>query len=344
MTVPDPSSAASPLRLLFWESTTRCNLACRHCRRLDTQANSDDLTPGEFRDVMESAATLGRPIVVFSGGEPLLRNDWEPLAVHATRLGLPAAMATNGTLIDDPLADRIAAARFHRVSVSLDGADAVTHDAFRGVDGAFRAALDGIGRLRNRHVPLQINATVAAHNVHQLDALYALAQTLEAAALHLFLLVPVGCGAQIGPRLQLPPDQYEQVLLWICRRRQAAGPKPPQLKATCAPHYHRVATQQGLAPRGRGCLCGSSVVFVSHQGEVFPCGYLPVSCGSVRQQSLADIWRTSIVLAQVRDPQRLEGACGACNYKAVCGGCRARAYAAGGNYLVQEPSCILGNS
>lgn len=345
-TGPTGQKPAPPLRMLFWESTARCNLACVHCRRLDVAeaAAKDDLTTEEFRRVLDSAATLGGPVVVFSGGEPLLRDDWETLAAHAASLRLPTALATNGTLIDDALAGRIAAAEFRRVSVSLDGPDAASHDAFRGVGGAFEAALAGIAALRRRDVPVQINATIAAHNAARLDELYDLARSVGAVALHLFLLVPVGCGVRIAETHQLAPAAYERVLNWLLDRQQGGGTPGGgavlELKATCAPHYYRLAAQRGLdVGRSRGCLCGVSVVFVSHSGEVFPCGYLPVHCGSVRRRALADIWRGSEVFAALRDYDRLGGKCGRCEFGGVCGGCRARAYALTGDYLAAEPAC-----
>ncbi|HOF17813.1 MAG TPA: radical SAM protein [Phycisphaerae bacterium] len=340
MTAPPDTRAAPPLRLLFWETTSRCNLSCRHCRRLDTDEPSarDDLSTDEARRMLDSAATLGRPVVVFSGGEPLLRDDWESLASHVRGLGLAAALATNGTLVDKPMAGRIARAGFHRVSISLDGADAGTHDEFRASAGAFDAAMDGIANLRCEGVAVQINSTIAAHNVDQLPQFYALARSVGATALHLFLLVPVGCGVQLDESHRISPDTVERVLNWVCER-QAEG--AVEIRATCAPHYYRVAAQRGLAvsPRARGCLAGTGVVFVSHRGEVFPCGYLPVSCGSVREKELGEIWRTSPVLAELRDPSRLGGKCGACGYRALCGGCRARALAATEDYLAADPAC-----
>lgn len=341
---PHPAKSGPRLRLLFWESTARCNLACIHCRRLDTDGESaDDLTTDEFRGVLDSAATLGSPIVVFSGGEPLMRDDWEALAAHAAALSLPTALATNGTMIDAATAGRIRRAGFRRVSVSLDGADADTHDAFRGVDGAFAGAVAGIGELRKLGQAVQINCTIAAHNADQLDAFGELARSLGAEALHLFLLVPVGCGAQIAESHQLPPETYERVLRWVCDRQLAAPPDRDdalELKATCAPHYYRLAARRGLAPSGsRGCLAGVAVAFVSHAGDVFPCGYLPVVCGSVRRQPFADIWRDAPVFADLRDYSRLKGKCGACEYRDICGGCRARAYAATGDYLAAETAC-----
>lgn len=357
----EPMASSATIRLLFWESTARCNLRCLHCRRLDTEAAAPpDLTTTQVRGLLDSLATLadpagasrpgGRPIFVFSGGEPLLRDDWEALAAHAHGRGLTTALATNGTLIDANLAGRIAAADFHRVSVSFDGADAATHDAFRGVAGAFEAALAGVRHLRQARVSVQVNATIAGHNHHQLDALFNLARSLDAAALHLFLLVPVGCGVQIGQSHQLSPQRYEEILGWLCDRHLAEGGtgphhgRPPagqglELKATCAPHFYRLAAQRGLRLHTRGCLCGVAVAFVSHSGEVFPCGYLPVSCGNVTRSDFAEIWKNAPVFADLRDFATLTGKCGACAFKGLCGGCRARAFAQSGDYLAEEPAC-----
>jgi radical SAM protein with 4Fe4S-binding SPASM domain len=367
----------SKLRLLFWESTSRCNLACVHCRRQDIDHPSAcDLSTTPAKSLIDSASRMGKPIFVFSGGEPLVRDDWEELAAHARGLGVATALATNGTLIDPSMARRIASAGFHRVAVSLDGADSRTHDAFRGVVGCFDAAIAGLRLLRASGVPTQINATIAGHNDNQLDQLYDLALSLGASALHLFLLVPVGCGVQIERSHQLSPRRYEQVLQWLCRRSGTGVPPVSfsasaareqseethgqdahatrthgqdahaalELRATCAPHYYRVAAQslgqEGLQPgRSRGCLCGQSVIFVSHRGQVFPCGYLPIDCGNVMDEPLELIWERSAVLRSLRDPSKLTGKCGRCEFKTICGGCRARAFAATGDYLAAEPAC-----
>ncbi|KPK82919.1 MAG: hypothetical protein AMJ81_08920 [Phycisphaerae bacterium SM23_33] len=316
------------LRLLFWESTGRCNLSCVHCRRLHPDHDpGDELTTEQARGVIDSAAGMGRPIFVFSGGEPLLRDDWAELARHAKDKGLMTALATNGTLVDPPLAGRVAAAGFHRVSVSLDAAEASSHDRFRGVPGAFEAAISGIKALRQAGAAVQINATICESNVGQLPRLYALAGRLGAVALHLFLLVPVGCGMAMSEDEFLAPTECESVLEWVVRR-QAGG--EIELKATCAPHYYRVAKQwltrhadddgaervrSGI--RSRGCLAGVGVIFVSHSGEVFPCGYLPVSCGSILERDLAGIWENSEVLRRLRDYDLLTGKCGRCEFKTV---------------------------
>lgn len=325
-----------PFRMLFWESTTRCNLACAHCRRLNTLPADDELTTDEVKTFLQSAARLGPPMIVFSGGEPLLREDWRDLATFAHELELPIALATNGTLIDGGVAKKIRDAKFRRVSVSLDGADATTHDALRG-EGNFVRALVGVERLRAAGVPVQFNVTMTRSNAHQLDALAKLAREHNAVAMHLFMLVPVGCGIQIAPSQQLPPADYLRVLEWVCEHHHESG---LEFRATCGPQVYRVAKGRGVdLGRGRGCLCGRSVAFVSHRGEVFPCGYLPVRCGSVREEPLEAIWQTSDVFATLRDDTKLEGACGACYFVDVCGGCRARALADTGDYLSADASC-----
>lgn len=258
-------------------------------------------------------------------------------------------MATNGTLVDNETAQEIRRIGIRRVSVSLDGADARTHDGFRKIEGSFDAALRGIDNLVALGVEVQINSTIAMHNVHQVGELYRLACTLGAVAFHLFMLVPVGCGAQLAGNRMLRPEIYEEILNWLY---DISVKGPLLVKATCAPHYFRIAYQRAgkdgkrSAPSAgsmnamtRGCLAGSAVCFVSHKGEVFPCGYLPVEAGNIRTRSFRDIWENSEVFRLLRDPGNLEGKCGACEYRKVCMGCRARAYAGTGNFLAEEPYC-----
>jgi len=350
------------LRLLFWESTIRCNLACAHCRRIDDEETAcSDLTTEQARGMIEQLAEVGRsqpfmPILVFSGGEPLCRGDIFELIECAGGRGIRAALATNGTLVDESTAGRIKRSGVARVSVSLDGATAEVHDGLRRVEGSFAGALAGIRRLSDAGVPFQINITLTRRNAHQLDDIYGLAKSLGAAAVHIFMLVPVGCGQVLAETDMLSPHQYEEMLAAVCR---LDGLGEIEIKVTCGPHYERVVRQQGLDrsrrisgrphsaapgahPHGktsRGCLAGSGVIFVGHQGDVFPCGYLPVKCGNILQEPLREIWRDSPDLARMRDTDRLEGKCGVCGYKAVCSGCRARAFAATGNYMAQEPFC-----
>lgn len=367
-----------PPRLIFWETTAGCNLACVHCRRI-TVADAlvpQDLTSAEAFDLVDQIAAFARPIFVLSGGEPLFRPDVFDIARRASGAGLIVALATNGTLIDADVARCIQESGVRRVSLSFDGADATTHDIFRG-EGAFAKALAGMGHLRAAGVPYQINTTVARHNVHQMNETLRMAKALGAQALHLFLLVPVGCGVEIADDQQISPAEYETVLNWVYDAEMQGG---IELKATCAPHYFRVSRQrraeerrqgicrerpashhrqahagghsghpgagdgneqarQAMSAMTKGCLAGTGVCFVSHRGEVFPCGYLPVEVGNLRRQSFREIWEGSPLFAELRDPDLLGGKCGLCEFKRVCGGCRARAYGMTAAYLDEEPFC-----
>ena len=346
-----PDTGAPPLRLLFWELTDRCNLRCVHCRAsAHPEASPDELTTAECFGIVEQIAALGRPIIVLTGGEPLYRPDVLEIAGRAVAAELPVALATNGTLIVPDLADRIVAAGFQRVAISFDGAGPETHDAFRGVLGSFVQALRGLRLLRERGMAVQINCTITRHNVAELEAIYSLAVQEQVAALHFFLLVPVGCGAQIAEEKQLEAAQYEEVLHWLCTRRREA---PMHLRATCAPHYYRILRQQaaaegltvtpethGMAAMTKGCLAGTGVCFLSHRGEVQPCGYLPLSAGNVRETPLARIWASAPLFRTLRHEEGLSGKCGGCEYRRVCMGCRARAYYASGDYMGEEPFCL----
>ena len=292
------------LRLLFWESTIKCNLACAHCRRIDSDDTSyKDLSTEQGENLIEQLAALGKeqsmmPMLVFSGGEPLCRDDLFELISRAGELGIIPALATNGTMINPAAAERIRDSGIKRVSVSLDGATADVHDRLRQLPGSFEKALEGIGHLREQKVPFQINMTLTKHNAHQIEDVYNLAKSLGAVAVHIFMLVPVGCGRSLADTDMLSPEQYEQKMLEIYKLDSRGE---LQLKVTCGPHYERVIREQGLSTsiktgRGghsgtsRGCLAGLGVLFVGHQGDVFPCGYLPVRCGNVLEDKLSDIW------------------------------------------------------
>lgn len=403
-----PHSAGSAMqnkpRLIFWELTKGCNLRCIHCRASATELSSpNDLSTDTAKAIIDQIAEVSKPILVLSGGEPLFRKDIFELARYATEKGLRAALATNGTLVTKEVARKIVESGVKRVAISLDGADAATHDAFRAIPGAFDAALAGFRNLKELGMSVQINTTIARHNAHQLPNVLDLARSIGADALHTFLLVPVGCGVDIAAEQMVPPEEYERMLNWFYDRSLEGG---IELKATCAPHYFRVVRQRHAAegrsaaaaeaahpnvpptqsapdrgPLGRpigptemtmpgstgielkphgvgqpighpgthphdmnamtkGCLAGTAVCFLSHQGEVFPCGYLPALAGDLKKQSFAEIWENSFVFNQLRDVNNLNGKCGCCEFRNVCMGCRARAYAATGNYLDEEPFCV----
>jgi radical SAM protein with 4Fe4S-binding SPASM domain len=382
------SAIYPPPRLVFWESTAGCNLECIHCRRITVadQLMPQDLKTDEVFKLIDDIAAFARPIFVLSGGEPLFRPDIFDIARYASDADLIVALATNGTLIDADMARKIKESGVRRVSVSFDGADAPTHDIFRG-PGAFDAAMKGINHLRDIDVPFQINTTVAQHNAHQMPETLALAKEIGAVALHLFLLVPVGCGVEIAEDQQITPEKYEEILNWMYDAEMEGG---IELKATCAPHYHRIVRQRqaterregvtrerpdsmhrqtnaggsaggsagghpGGHPAGhpgghpgerhamnamtKGCLAGTGVSFISHRGEVFPCGYLPVEAGNVRTQPFQEIWEASPLFEELRDEDQLGGKCGICEFKGVCSGCRARAFGMAADYMAEEPFC-----
>jgi heme b synthase len=340
------------LRLVFWETTAGCNLECIHCRRLEVshELAKDDMTTEESKAFIDSLTEFASPILVLSGGEPLFRPDIFEIARYATDKGLTVAMATNGTLVNAEVARKLKESGIRRVSISLDGATAKIHDEFRKIPGSFEDAIQGLHLCQEAGIETQINSTVARHNVHELKDLYKMAIELGAKALHIFMLVPVGCGVEIADDQMLPSDQYEEVLNWFY---DISKEKKLETKATCAPHYFRIMRQRakeegiritpqthGMAAMTKGCLAGTAVCFVSHKGEVFPCGYLPVDCGNVKTQPFGEIWEQSVVFSDLRDPDKLEGKCGLCEFKKVCEGCRARAYYEAGSYLAEEPYCI----
>ena len=386
------------VRLVFWEVTKGCNLRCMHCRATATELSSPtDLPTRSALNIIDQIVAAAHPILVLSGGEPLYRSDIFQLARYATDKGLRVALATNGTLVTREAARMIVDSGVRRVSISLDGADAITHDSFRGIPGAFLAALHGLRNLKALEMSVQINMTIARHNAHQLPAVLELARNLGADALHTFLLVPVGCGVDIAAEQMVPPEDYERMLNWFYDQSLVGG---IELKATCAPHYFRVARQRraaerrakeavpkvaspktqplngssaigptemtmpgstgiALKPAGtrqpvshpgahpsdlnamtKGCLAGTGVCFISYEGEVYPCGYLPVIAGDLRRQSFVEIWENSAVFQELRNPSNLKGKCGCCEFRNVCMGCRARAYAATGDFMDEEPFCV----
>ena len=325
-------------RLVAWELTRRCNLRCRHCRASAGDAACEgELSLPEGRRLVDAIAGLGSPVLILTGGEPLLCPWVFDIAEYARGKSLRPAMGTNATLIDEAVAKRIASAGIGRISVSIDFPDAVRHDGFRASPGAFDAALRGIRAAQEAGIEVQINSTVTKTNKATLAGLHDLAVSVGAKAFHPFLLVPTGRGKKLAGE-ELSADECEEVLTWICRR---SADSPLELKPTDAPQYQRVLRQQCAAPslRSRGCLAGTGFCFIGHTGDVKPCGYFDLAAGNVRERSFGEIWRESPLFDDLRHPERLKGKCGECEYKGVCGGCRARAFAKTGDYLSEEPIC-----
>lgn len=343
------SHSANTLRLVAWETTRRCNLACKHCRAVaeDHPYDNELDTKASFK-LLQQIREVGEPIIILTGGEPLLRHDIFDIAAFGTKIGLRMVMAPNGTLITKESAGKMKESGIKRISISLDGSTPETHDAFRGIPQAFERALQGIQFAKEAGIEFQINTTITKTNLSEIPKILKLAESLGAAAHHIFLLVPTGRGKYILDG-EINAVEYEETLNWFYDQREKVK---LQLKATCAPHYYRILRQRsrqegkkvsfethGLDAVTRGCLAGTGFCFISHVGRVQTCGFLDVECGNIKTQSFKDVWENSPVFNRLRDLDHLEGKCGICEYKRVCGGCRARAYEATGNYLAEEPLC-----
>jgi radical SAM protein with 4Fe4S-binding SPASM domain len=316
-------------RLVFWEVTKGCNLRCIHCRATATELSSPtDLPTRTALNIIDQISAAANPILVLSGGEPLYRSDIFQLARYATDKGLRVALATNGTLVTKDVARMIVDAGVRRVSISLDGADALTHDSFRGIPGAFEAAVRGLQNLKALGMGgIELKATCAPHY-------FRVARQRRAAdrraAEQLASIAPaqtpkVPDRSSIGPTDMTMPGSTGIAL------------KP---QGTGQPVGHPGGHPSDLNAMTKGCLAGTGVCFISHEGEVYPCGYLPVIAGDLRKQTFADIWENSTVFHELRDTSGLKGKCGCCEFRNVCMGCRARAYAATGDFMDEEPFCV----
>jgi heme b synthase len=356
-----PSDLGTPrgLRVVAWESTVACNLACVHCRAsAQTTPEADEMTTAEVMRLIDQLVELGSPIFIVSGGEPLMRPDIYDIAAYGSQRGLRVAVSPNGTLVTPEAVRQLKGAGVRRISVSIDGSTAERHDAVRGQAGAFEAALEGLAACREGELGFQLNTTVMRQTRDDLLAIRDLATHIGAAAWHVFMLVPTGRG-KIDD--EVSPQEYEDTLDEIYEMTQSSA---VPIRVTCGPHFMRVVAQNRQAGRGqpnlvqsrpgdhpgghpgkldhttRGCLAGDGYCFVSYRGDVMPCGYFPVVAGNVRQQPLKEIYDQSPLFRTLRDLDRLEGKCGVCEFRRVCGGCRARAYSLTGNYMAEEPYCV----
>ena len=349
------------LQLVAWEVTRSCNLFCAHCRASAARVPyGDELSTEECVHLIDSIREVGKPILILSGGEPLLRHDVFQIAEHAVSRGLRVVLGTNGTLITEETAARLKEIPVSRIGVSLDFPTPELQDRFRGKAGAFEAVVAGIAKARQAGIEIQINSTITKLNICYLDDLLTLALEVGAVAFHPFMLVPTGRGKGLK-RVELSPKEYEQTLNWIYDKQAELGNKM-FFKPTDAPHYLRVVMQrdgkgkpqEAARIKGsktaniyntmnlltRGCLAGVGFCFISHRGKVQGCGYLDVKAGNIREESFSKIWADSPLFCELRDLSNIKGKCGVCEYKRICGGCRARAYEAAGDYLGPEPYCV----
>ena len=337
--------------LVIWELTQTCDLACVHCRACAiANRNPLELTTEEGFRLLESVRSFGDPLTVFTGGDPLKRPDLFPLLEKSVGLGLRTTITPSAT----PLLNEAAIERFRRygvarMAISLDGPDAASHDGFRRVEGSFARTLFGLDYARRIGLPTQINTTVTRHNFCRLDAIARLVRDYGARLWSVFFLVATG---RASASQDLSAEEYEGVFRFLYDLSKTAG---FDIKTTEAQHYRRYVAQQRKAEGGSGKSVspspeairrqagindGKGFVFISHTGEIYPSGFLPVSAGNVRRDSLVDIYRHSPLFRTLRDAGNLKGKCGDCEFRNLCGGSRSRSFALTGDYLAEDPRCI----
>jgi radical SAM protein len=361
--------------LAIWEVTQSCDLACKHCRAAAQPiAHPDELTNAEGKALIDQIAEMHVPIFVFTGGDPLKRKDVFELIRYAADKGVQVAVTPSATpLLTREAMFKLKEAGLVRLGISLDGSTPEIHDAFRGLPGAWARTIQAIEWAKEAGIPVQVHSTISRHNVHDLDNLCALFEKLAIVMWNVFFLVPVGRG-QLGDLLS--GEEFENVFGKIYELSHRVN---FQIKTTEAMHYRRYLLQHNLEERrmshgnghGSGLAHattaqrnyeagtptadaqtrtvgwatrrvndGKGFLFVSHVGNVYPSGFLPIHAGNIRETPLQDIYRNSPIFKSLRDTSKLEGKCGACEYKEICGGSRARAYAVTGDPLAQEPCCI----
>ena len=305
------------LRMIAWEVTRGCNLSCVHCRASSEYGPYEgELDTAQCRKLIDDIAAFSSPVIILTGGEPYFREDIFEIASYGTRKGLRMVLATNGTLVTDEIARKTIEAGVQRISISLDGPDAESHDAFRGVPGAFDGAIAGIDAFKRAGMEFQINTTITRLNLDRIEEIFNLSVSLGAAAHHIFLLVPTGRGREMADQ-EISPEEYEETLGWFYEQGFTS---PIQLKATCAPQYYRIfhqrkkdrrhespVSESPLHSMTRGCMGGSSFCFISHTGQVQPCGFLEIDCGQIKEERFEEIWNNSRIFNDLRNLGKYKG-------------------------------------
>ena len=347
--------------LVIWETTRACDLACRHCRaEAVSSRHPQELSTDEARRMMDDVRRFGRPLFVLTGGDPLKRPDVVELIEYGTSIGLRMAMTPSGTpLMTAPILRRLQEAGLSRLAVSLDGSTAGIHDTFRGVAGSYAWTLEMLRAARDLGLSTQVNTTVSRYNLDDFDALCALMTELGISLWSVFFLVPTG---RAQARDVASAEEFEAVFQ---RMYELSMTAPFDIKSTAAPHYRRVILERQVAERrartrteapepltagvgfsladgvgrAKGVNDGDGFLFISHTGAICPSGFLPLAGGNVRTSDVVEVYRNSPMFRELRDRSRLKGKCGVCEYRDVCGGSRARAYAVTGDYMESEPFC-----
>ncbi len=339
----------SPM-LVIWEVTQACDLACVHCRAsAQSERHPRELTTDQGYRLLDEIRSFGEPLMVFTGGDPLKRPDLFDLARYAVKIGLRTNVTPSATpLLTGEAIEKFKEAGVSRMAISLDGPDAQSHDEFRGIPGTFDRALFALRHARDIGLDTQFQTTVTRRNMNRLPEMAEIAREVRTKMWSLFFLIVTGRALEND---DLDAPEYEQVFEFMYELSKTA---PFGIKTTEAMHYRRYVAQRikaehgvtenenakGVAWRTAGVSDGKGFVFVSHTGEIFPSGFLPVSGGNVLDDSLVDVYRNSDLFKTLRDTTQRGGKCGVCEYQKICGGSRSRAYALTGDYLAEDPRCI----
>jgi radical SAM protein with 4Fe4S-binding SPASM domain len=326
--------------VMSWNVTRECNMKCSHCYINATKKKlANELSTQEGKNLMDQICKVSKPLLILSGGEPLLRPDIYELIEYGASKGLKMGLGSNGSLIDDAVAAKLKAAGITTVSISLDSHIPAQHDEFRGVAGAWEKAVNACKALRKNNVLVQVNTTLTHENYDQIDDIMSLAEGIGVENFHLFFLVPTGRGTKLT---DISPQKYEDMIINTFAK---VSKHRLNVRPSCAPQFMRIAKGMGLDMRQwvRGCLAGLYYCRIYPNGDVTPCPYLPVKLGNIREKSFKEIWFNSPVFKALRDPNSLKGKCGACEYRTLCGGCRARAYGLSSDFIdycgdLHEPS------
>jgi radical SAM protein with 4Fe4S-binding SPASM domain len=316
--------------VMSWNVTRECNMKCSHCYINATEKKlTHELTTTEGKNLIDQICKVSKPLLILSGGEPMLRPDIYELIQYGTSKGLKMGLGSNGSLIDDTVAAKLKAAGIATVSISLDSHIPAQHDEFRGVTGSWEKAVNACKVLRKNNILVQVNTTLTQQNYDQIDDIMSLAEKIGVENFHLFFLVPTGRGAKLT---DISPQKYEDM---ITNTFAKVAKHKLNVRPSCAPQFMRIAKGMGLDMRQwvRGCLAGLYYCRIYPNGDVTPCPYLPVKLGNVREKTFKEIWFNSQIFKSLRDPTALKGKCGACEFSLLCGGCRARAYGLSSDFI-----------
>ncbi|MCP3961066.1 MAG: radical SAM protein [bacterium] len=321
--------------LVSWNLTRLCNLKCPHCYLSAGKKAEGELTTEECLSLMAEMQELGTEMIILTGGEPLLRKDIYDLASAADDRGLWVVMGTNGVLLDDRVADKMVECGVKGVGVSIDSIDPEKHNSFRGGPNSWEYSVRALEVAKAHGLEVLVQTTVMDFNRDEIPRLIDFARDKGAWSFNLYFLVQTGRGQRMN---DLSAGDTETLLSELVDVQDEY--RPMLVRSKCAPQFKRIAYdlgRQGL--ESGGCMAGTEYCRITPDGDVTPCPYMTVTAGNVREQSFTDIWNTSDVLLALRDPDRLTGRCGACEYKELCGGCRCRAYAGLDDYLAEDPAC-----